>query len=244
MSEENYNAVPTPFRGLRVLLVDNDTSTLLNIAKGLEKFSYRVTTTELATVALSILQERKDCFDLIMADTNMPEMDIFKFINNVQLIKDFPIILMSTELNKDMVKEAMIKGACFFLEKPISSKNLKNVWQQVCRQSKSITGKKAANKSNSDQEADSKGAEIENDDKALEIVDERPFQESESEHVGDSDQIENDQDDNSTRICMKRPIMTENDEQGNSKKRKSLAGNERETKKENGILEKQSHLQV
>ncbi|KAL3654444.1 hypothetical protein CASFOL_004125 [Castilleja foliolosa] len=234
MSEENYNAVPMPFRGLRVLLVDNDTSTLLNLAKELEKFSYRVTTTELATVALSILRERKDCFDLIMADTNMLEMDIFKFINNVQLIKDLPNILMFKELNKDMVKEALIKGACFCMEKPISSKNLKNLWQHVCRHSKNIRGKRR----NSDQEAGPKGAEIENDNNALEIVNKRPFQESESEHVEDN------QDNRLTRRGTKRSRTTENDERGNSKRLKSLAGNERETEnKELEILEKQSRLQ-
>ncbi|KAK6157631.1 hypothetical protein DH2020_011879 [Rehmannia glutinosa] len=215
MSEEKEsNGVPTPFRGLRVLLVDNDTTSLLNIASELEDYSYRVTTTELATVALSILQERTDRFDLVMADTNMPEMDCFKFIKSVQLIKDFPIILMSTELKKDMVKEAMIKGACFFLKKPISSKNLKNVWQHAYRKSKHeimIRNKKAAPPESiniADQEAESQEAKVEKENKVLEILDQRTLHDSENEQVGDSDQIENDHGDSVdgkafTKICTK-----------------------------------------
>ncbi|KAK6134236.1 hypothetical protein DH2020_032041 [Rehmannia glutinosa] len=233
MSEEKEtNGVPTPFRGLRVLLVDNDTTSLLNIASELEDYSYRVTTTELATVALSILQERTDRFDLVMADINMPEMDCFKFIKSVQLIKDFPIILMSTELKKDMVKEAMIKGACFFLKKPISSKNLKNVWQHAYRNSKHeimIRTKKAAAPESiniADQEAESQGAKVEKENKVLEIVDERTLHESENEQVGDSDQIENDHDDSVdgkafTKICTKRCVSTENDERRESKRKRT-----------------------
>lgn len=41
MSRGKTSDVPTPFRGLRVLLVDNDTSSLLNIASELEDYSYR-----------------------------------------------------------------------------------------------------------------------------------------------------------------------------------------------------------
>ncbi|GER43878.1 response regulator 10 [Striga asiatica] len=180
MSQQNSNPViPAPFRGLRVLLVDKETTSLLSMATELELYSYRVTTTELTTVALSILRDRKDSFDLIMADTNMPEKDCFNFIKCVRRIKDFPIILMSSELNKDMVKEAMTKGACFCLEKPISSKNLKNVWQHVCRmvaQQKNMV--KTGTNSNNPEQANSKGDKVlENDSNAPNIVDQTTLQE-------------------------------------------------------------------
>lgn len=90
--KNNSTIIPSAFRGLRVLLFDNNTETLLNTALILEGYSYKVTTTELVPVALSILQESKDRFDLIMADFDIPEMDGFKFIESVQLIKDFPML--------------------------------------------------------------------------------------------------------------------------------------------------------
>ncbi|EYU40815.1 hypothetical protein MIMGU_mgv11b023746mg [Erythranthe guttata] len=235
MSDEKTSAVPTPFRGVRVLLVDNDTLSLLNMASELEDYSYRVTTTELATVALSILRERTDHFDLIMADTNMREIDFFKFIENVHLIKNLPIILMAKESNKDTVKEAMEKGACFFLEKPISSKTLKNVWQHVYRKRTNEKEPRGVVKSiiNADQEVESRGANVgggEEGDKILEIVKESTLQEHGIEEVGDSDQVENDLENlvdrkrltEVTEICMKRCVPTESDGLGKFIMRKRI----------------------
>ncbi|KAG8366670.1 hypothetical protein BUALT_Bualt17G0103700 [Buddleja alternifolia] len=197
MSREDLSAVPTPFRNLRVLLIDNDTSSLLDMASMLEDCSYKVTTTELAAVALSILEERKDHFDLVMADFDMPEMDCIKFINSVHLIKDFPVILMSLELNKDTIEEAMRNGACFFLKKPISSKKLKNVWQHVYRKSK--------NKSNIiDQDLESQGDKVKKEGEDID-----PTTLHDDEQIADSDQIENNlvrgkSLTKSTEICNKR----------------------------------------
>ncbi|XP_011078282.1 two-component response regulator ARR14-like [Sesamum indicum] len=232
MSQEKATAVPTRFRGLRVLLVDNDTASLLDVASKLEDYSYSATTTELATVALSILGQRKDQFDLVMVDTNIPEMDIFKFIESVQLIKDFPIILMSSELNKNVVEEAMSKGACFFLKKPISAKNLKNVWQHVYRKStnENIRCRKGEVKGNADQEAASQGAKPEGKSKVLEIVNDITLPEQESEQVGDSDQIENNVNNLvkgkrlltiSEGTCTKRSVPTENNEPGEFKRKRT-----------------------
>ncbi|KAL0380809.1 UNVERIFIED_CONTAM: Two-component response regulator ORR26 [Sesamum angustifolium] len=232
MSQEKATAVPTRLRGLRVLLVDNDTTSLLDMASKLEDYSYSATTTELATVALSILGERKDQFDLVMVDTNIPEMDFFKFIESVQLIKDFPIILMSSELNKNLVEEAMSKGACFFLKKPISAKNLKNVWQHAYRKStnENIRRRKGEVKGNADREAEFQGARPEEKGKALEIVNDMTLHEQESEQVGDSDQIESNVNNlvkgkrlltRSAGICTKRSVPKDNNEPGEFKRKRT-----------------------
>ncbi|KAK4430257.1 Two-component response regulator ORR26 [Sesamum alatum] len=233
MSQEKATAVPTRFRGLRVLLVDSDTTSLLDVATKLEDYSYTATTTELATVALSILGERKDQFDLVMVDTNMPEMDFFKFIESVQLIKDFPVILMSSEINKNVVEEAMSKGACFFLKKPISAKNLKNVWQHVYRKSTNENirrRKKEVKGKNADQEAESQEAKPEEKGKVVESVNDITLHEQESEQVGDSDQFENNVNNlvnekrlltRSAGVCTKRSVPTENDEPGEFKRKRT-----------------------
>ncbi|MCD7466003.1 Trans-acting T-cell-specific transcription factor GATA-3, partial [Datura stramonium] len=131
--KSSISCVPSPFRGLRILLVDNDTASLSNIASTLEEHSYKVTTSELAIKALSILREHIDEFDLVMVDVNMPEMDCFEFMRSIQLIKDIPIILMSSIMKREMVEEARVQGAYFIFMKPISTKKLKNVWQYVYR---------------------------------------------------------------------------------------------------------------
>ncbi|XP_057765878.1 two-component response regulator ARR10-like [Salvia miltiorrhiza] len=204
--------VPTIFRGLRILLLDGDTESLLHLASQLENYSYRVTTTELPTIALSILQERADRFDLIMADIEMQEIDCFKFIKSVQLIKDLPIILISAESKKNVIKEAMMKGACFFLKKPISSKNLKNVWQHFYRKTRKIEIK-----SSDYQEAESHGAKAERKEK---VVTEEAPNESVNEHFGDSDQAGNDQDGVVGRMRLKNSRKKRSDEAGEVKRRK------------------------
>ncbi|KAG5577822.1 hypothetical protein H5410_057956 [Solanum commersonii] len=84
--------VPSTYVGLRILLVDPDKSSLSNIAAILEEHSFKVTAIEQATIALSILREQIDQFDLVMVDANMLEMDYLEFIKSTQLIKDKPII--------------------------------------------------------------------------------------------------------------------------------------------------------
>ncbi|XP_015164912.1 two-component response regulator ORR22-like [Solanum tuberosum] len=124
--------VPSAYVGLRILLVDPDKSSLSNIAAILEEHSFKVTAIEQATIALSILREHIDQFDLVMVDANMLEMDYLEFIKSTQLIKDKPIILMSPEVTIEMIKEAPTQGICYIFKKSlISSLKLKDVWKYV-----------------------------------------------------------------------------------------------------------------
>ncbi|KAK4709057.1 hypothetical protein R3W88_029982 [Solanum pinnatisectum] len=84
--------VPSAYVGLKILLVDPDTTYLSNIAAILEEHSFKVTAIDQATIALSILRKQIDQFDLVMVDANMLEMDYLEFIKSTQLIKDKPII--------------------------------------------------------------------------------------------------------------------------------------------------------
>ncbi|KAL0463531.1 UNVERIFIED_CONTAM: Two-component response regulator ORR26 [Sesamum latifolium] len=224
MSQEKATAVPTRFRGLRVLLVDNDTASLLDMASKLEDYSYSATTTELATVALSILGERKDQFDLVMVDTNIPEMDFFKSSRVYSLSRIF--------LSYNVVEKAMSKGACFFLKKPISDKNLKNVWQHAYRKSTNENSRRRKRevKGNADQEAELQGAKPEGKGKVLEIVNDITLHEPESEQVGDSDHIENNVNNlvkgkrlitRSAGTCTKRSVPMGNDEPGEFKRKRT-----------------------
>ncbi|XP_070043861.1 two-component response regulator ARR2-like isoform X1 [Nicotiana tomentosiformis] len=82
-----------------------------------------------------------------MVDVNMPEMDCFEFINGTQLIKDIPIILMSSNVKRGMVEQAVAQGVYFFYM-PISAKKLKNIWQHVYRHQKKASQKSENSKAN------------------------------------------------------------------------------------------------
>jgi len=51
-----------------------------------------VTTCCLARHALSLLRERKDGYDIVISDVNMPDMDGFKLLEHVGLEMDLPVI--------------------------------------------------------------------------------------------------------------------------------------------------------
>ncbi|KAJ8494259.1 hypothetical protein OPV22_015980 [Ensete ventricosum] len=83
--------------GLRVLVVDDDPTWLKILEKMLRKCSYEVTTCNLASDALSMLRERRDKFDIVISDVNMPDMDGFKLLEHVGLEMDLPVIMMSID---------------------------------------------------------------------------------------------------------------------------------------------------
>ncbi|KAK9090219.1 hypothetical protein Sjap_023396 [Stephania japonica] len=119
--------------GLRVLVVDDDVTWLKVLEKMLKKCSYEVTTCCLAIDALNMLRERKDGFDIVISDVNMPDMDGFKLLELVGLEMDLPVIMMSVDGETSRVMKGVQHGACDYLLKPVRMKELKNIWQHVFR---------------------------------------------------------------------------------------------------------------
>lgn len=104
--------------GLRILVVDDDTSCLFILEKMLLRLMYQglilyqsshlfidflkkvhifllfvVTICSQADVALTILRERKDSFDLVLSDVHMPGMNGYKLLQQVGLLElDLPVI--------------------------------------------------------------------------------------------------------------------------------------------------------
>ncbi|GFZ00360.1 response regulator 14 [Actinidia rufa] len=95
--------------GLRVFVVDDDFTCLRILEQMLRRCMYRVTTCSQATVALNLLRERKGCFDVILSDVHMPDMDGFKLLELVGLEMDLPVIraeeLLKTQKNRRDAKE-------------------------------------------------------------------------------------------------------------------------------------------
>lgn len=119
--------------GLRVLVVDDDPTWLKILEKMLRKCSYEVTTCGLARVALEILRERKNRFDIVISDVNMPDMDGFKLLEHIGLEMDLPVIMMSIDGETSRVMKGVQHGACDYLLKPVRMKELRNIWQHVYR---------------------------------------------------------------------------------------------------------------
>lgn len=43
-------------------------------------------------MALNLLRERKGCFDVVLSDVHMPDMDGYKLLEHVGLEMDLPVI--------------------------------------------------------------------------------------------------------------------------------------------------------
>ncbi|XP_052725090.1 two-component response regulator ORR21 isoform X8 [Vigna angularis] len=113
--------------GLRVLVVDDDATTLRIIEQMSIRCRYRVTTCTEATVALNLLRERKGCFDVVLSDVHMPDMDGYKLLEHVGLEMDLPVI---TEVVKAPKKRSSLKEEDIELESddPATSKKPRVVW--------------------------------------------------------------------------------------------------------------------
>ncbi|XP_068663704.1 two-component response regulator ORR21-like isoform X2 [Aristolochia californica] len=92
-----------------------------------------VTTCCRATMALSLLRERKDSFDVVISDVYMPDMDGYKLLEYVGLEMDLPVIMMSSDGRTSAVMRGIKHGACDYLIKPVRIEELKNIWQHVIR---------------------------------------------------------------------------------------------------------------
>ncbi|KAK4364334.1 hypothetical protein RND71_015692 [Anisodus tanguticus] len=111
-SSENV-VVPSTSRGLRIIVVDPDTASLMYTVAILEEHYYKVTAIELATIALSMIEERESQYDLVIAEFNMLEMDGFTFLKHILRDRDIPVILMSHKANVEIIIRALEEGACF-----------------------------------------------------------------------------------------------------------------------------------
>ncbi|KAK1369926.1 Two-component response regulator [Heracleum sosnowskyi] len=122
--------------GMRVLAVDDDPTCLRLLDTLLRRCQYNVTTTSQAVVALQMLRENKNKFDLVISDVHMPDMDGFKLLELVGLEMDLPVIMLSAYGDTELVMKGISHGACDYLLKPIRIEELKNIWQHVIRRKK------------------------------------------------------------------------------------------------------------
>ncbi|KAG9142190.1 hypothetical protein Leryth_007635 [Lithospermum erythrorhizon] len=119
--------------GMRVLAVDDDPICLKLLDCLLRKCQYHVTTTNQARVALNMLRENRDRFDLVISDVHMPDMDGFKLLEQVGLEMDLPVIMLSANSDPRLVMQGVTHGACDYLVKPVRLEELRNIWQHVLR---------------------------------------------------------------------------------------------------------------
>ncbi|KAJ4710431.1 Two-component response regulator [Melia azedarach] len=126
--------IPEQFpTGLRVLVVNDDTSCLRILETILRRCLYNVTTCSQAAVALNLLRKKKGCFDVVLSDVHMPDVDGYILLEHIGLEMDLLVIMMSADERVSAVMKGIFHGACDYLIKPIREEELRNIWQHVIR---------------------------------------------------------------------------------------------------------------
>jgi len=107
----------------RVLIVDDDQSTLASLSRAFRLAGYEAFVCDHAARAIALLQQER--FDLVFSDVVMPGKDGLSMLADLrELGVTTPIIMISGQATVDMAVRATRLGAADFLEKPISSDKL------------------------------------------------------------------------------------------------------------------------
>ncbi|KAG2322595.1 hypothetical protein Bca52824_015808 [Brassica carinata] len=113
-----------------ILLIDHDIASISSLTAMLKKLSYKVISVSEASEAVLILHQKQMDIVLVIANTQAPHIDSHSFYTAF-LTRDLPLILINPEGKKTKPSNSLEKRACYFLEKPISEKDINNMLQHV-----------------------------------------------------------------------------------------------------------------
>jgi adenylate cyclase len=112
--------------GARLLVVDDNKVNRLLLSRNIELMGHKVKLAENGRVALDLL--KRDPFDLMLLDIEMPEMDGFQVLDAMAKdleLRDFPVIVTSSLEGLENVVRCIELGAEDYLSKPVNPVLLK-----------------------------------------------------------------------------------------------------------------------
>ncbi|XP_027343240.1 two-component response regulator ARR14-like [Abrus precatorius] len=127
----NGDVIPSTFQtGLRVLAIDHD----INSLEIIKQLCIAFDTCSDSLLALNLVHERKGCFDIILIDVHMPNMDSYEFLRRVIQDIDVLVIMMSDDDDDESaILKSMNDGACDLWTKPLREYDVRNMWRHVAR---------------------------------------------------------------------------------------------------------------
>ncbi|UII19036.1 response regulator [Fulvivirga ligni] len=113
-----------------ILVVDDFASIRKVIADNLKKYGFETLEAGDGEEALEILREAKTKIDLVLTDYNMPYMDGFgllKAIKGDEDLKNYPVVLLTSEKANDKKLMAKEAGLNAWIEKPYKIDSFINI---------------------------------------------------------------------------------------------------------------------
>lgn len=121
---------------VHVLLADDEKLSRMIISRLLSRCGYRVTVVQSGQEALDLVRSRMSDFQLILSDVAMPGLsgpELLRTIRASRGLHALPVVMMSAHEQAGTVFECIRRGAEDYLLKPISIKEVRNLWQHVYR---------------------------------------------------------------------------------------------------------------
>ncbi|XXG43730.1 hypothetical protein AAC387_Pa01g3704 [Persea americana] len=116
-------------KGLRVLLLDEDSLSSADLKSKLEEMDYIVSTFCNENEALSAISDKAESFHVAIIEVSRGNSDgRFRFL---EAARNLPTIVISNIHCLSTMMKCIALGAAEFLQKPLSEEKLRNIWQHV-----------------------------------------------------------------------------------------------------------------
>jgi len=106
-----------------VLIVDDDDTLRATLKKIFAKAGFEAQTARNAQDAIHLVSER--AWDLVLADVRMPRKDGLSLLDEIRGLRpETKVIIMTAYGTEDTQRDALRRGACAYLDKPVSRAEL------------------------------------------------------------------------------------------------------------------------
>lgn len=122
---EHQMYIPDALRGgtVKALVVDDDTSLLQTLARGMKAYKDRVELTTCNSAIEALVRVGADKPDMLVLDVNMPELDgleVLRRLKGSPDTKNIAVVLFTGKVTPDLEKKAAELGARAVVAKPLS----------------------------------------------------------------------------------------------------------------------------
>ncbi|KAI3745995.1 hypothetical protein L6452_08410 [Arctium lappa] len=121
------------FSSFKVLIVDHHKDFLTYVASLLHSCSFEVTCVAHSALALKLLSEKENEFDLLLVDSDMTDVDVHTFLRLAKKM-DLLSMVMSEDDDDTLVLEAFKSGAFLVLKKPLTIDVVMRIRQHVIKE--------------------------------------------------------------------------------------------------------------
>eukprot|EP00195_Chlamydomonas_chlamydogama_P005520 CAMPEP_0202894608 /NCGR_PEP_ID=MMETSP1392-20130828/3977_1 /ASSEMBLY_ACC=CAM_ASM_000868 /TAXON_ID=225041 /ORGANISM="Chlamydomonas chlamydogama, Strain SAG 11-48b" /LENGTH=1255 /DNA_ID=CAMNT_0049579353 /DNA_START=133 /DNA_END=3900 /DNA_ORIENTATION=+ len=129
---------PLTPKNLRVLVVDSQSSSRLSVCTMLRECHYVVTAVKTSKEAIGLLATHAGGadppFDIILKEHEPPAANACRLLRKMarsELLATIPVVLMSSQDEREVVMKCLTLGAIDYLVKPLRHNELRHIWTRV-----------------------------------------------------------------------------------------------------------------